>query len=204
MDAIEVREDETASVYLVLIPGAIVTGRVVEEGAGRPTSGATVDIDRLQITTTDVDGRFRFEDLPEAVDEIGATKAGYADTRGNRAEPDREDFRLVLETADHVRGTVVEKETGEPVRAFTVKVRFGTNPGREEKLGRLWSRNSTEGIRFGADDGQFAIRELTVGISYTLTVLVEDRMEGIAENVEAWSLLEEGKPVPRPGSASWP
>jgi RNA polymerase sigma factor (sigma-70 family) len=194
-------ETERGSIAIVLEPGHTVAG-TVEDPEGNPIARAWVYVilgmaaaGRTPSTYTDPEGRFRFEDLPENLEEIGATKPGFADSRNNPVEPDGEDLRLVLEKAGQVRGVVVEKGTDEPVRAFIVKVRHGANPGREGNLGRLWGRHSTEGIQFGSEDGRFAIRELTAGIFYTITVIAEGRAEGIAENVPAWPLSEEGAPV---------
>ena len=188
---------EREGLDLVLEPGHVVAG-TVEDAGGKPIAAARVTAWLWPYPTalTDRSGRFRFEDLSAQVREVWASKPGYLESRGNRAAADRTDVRLVLEEEGNVKGIVVDGSTGQPLDAFTVKVRQGKKPGeRGNTAGSLDSSLVQTGHDFSGADGRFTVHGLVPGAFYRLTVIGREHVEAVPDEVEAWPAFEARAPI---------
>ena len=142
-----------------LQPAHVLTGRVVDE-QGNPIAGASVFMDTWRGARTldtrlrtDADGRITWSDAP--ADEILADiyRQGYADNRrvAIRAGAKNE---VVLHGPTVVKGTVVDAQTGAPVREFRIVTGIGWN---DEQPIRWQQWSSLDGARWRGEDGKFEV-----------------------------------------------
>jgi hypothetical protein len=114
-----------------LEPGHFLSGVVVDE-ADQAVEGAQVTFqgeegEKDPSAITDPAGRFRLEDLPRSEGQITVSKAGYCRLGLQLGGQDDEalridkEVRLVLLEERQIRGTVVDKETGEPITTFSLE-----------------------------------------------------------------------------------
>lgn len=117
----------TGGVEIQLQRGAVAAG-VVTDPTGNPIQGARVlAVDtseglRKVNTSTDIAGRFRFEELGQYPVELIATHTGYSEVRIQEVPVNSENIEIVLESLGSIEGFVYE-EDGDPVKAFSVAPR---------------------------------------------------------------------------------
>lgn len=199
-------EENPAVVDFILRRAHWIAGVVVDP-EGKPVEGASVRIDSpdpqrqlayhgvvrasvppsLQeetgaavvtqdVTPTDSEGKFRFENIPETeVALLGGTREGEGFHFITAV--DRE-VRIVLESAGAVCGRVLDRETGEPIPAFTVAVaHHNTRPGNRGG----WPE------KFASEEGRFEFRSLPRSGTFSLQAMAEgyepEYREGIAAQV---------------------
>ncbi len=142
-------------IEFVLTPAHFLAGEVVDQ-TGEILSRVSVVLETTEPhagpyqnnrTKTQEDGRFRFDDLPAALEAIGVSKTGYLFQRVSPVEADREDIEVVLEEAGEIRGAVVDAVSGEPIRSFKVS-----------------------GLGFTTSDGAFILDGLRVGLTQHLSI----------------------------------
>ena len=180
--------------------GATIRGRVVDDG-GHPIEGARVVpqvknprpnwagfvyLDELQ-ATTDRDGRFTLEGMPEGV-QCDVVAESWSAVRQRVLSPSDESKNVVtLLGGGAIRGRVVDP-LGNPVKNFRIQVGMpkGTKPG--DPVGGYFAGYGGTGLSFTRDDGEFTISGLTAGNLHRLTVISERFGAGEADRVEAQSL----------------
>ncbi|HLU40334.1 MAG TPA: carboxypeptidase regulatory-like domain-containing protein, partial [Planctomycetota bacterium] len=119
--------DEEVLAPLVLQPGAMLTGVVVDR-AGRPIAKATVYATTAgqpaaqHHATTGDDGRFAIDYLRTAPTSVLARAQGYVSVRQRLDLAVQSDVTIVLEQGLVLRGTVRD-ESGRPITAFAVRAR---------------------------------------------------------------------------------
>jgi RNA polymerase sigma-70 factor (ECF subfamily) len=169
--------EEPARVDFTLAPGHWLAGEVVDE-EGRPVEGASIvamtTIYTLRNKTlypgnarearTDAKGRFSLRDLsgPTAALRVKGPRRGIVGGAdgdwGNNYHPRVEvDRRVKLEILrwGMIRGRVRDRETGEPVPIFGIKLRKGT--------GYYDYSRTDPGEFFNSPEGRFALRKLDQG-----------------------------------------
>jgi protocatechuate 3,4-dioxygenase beta subunit len=115
------------SVEFRLGPGASIRGRVVDVH-DRPLAGALVAVDEWRghrsldwSMVTDVDGRFRWDEAPNNSVRIAVGKPGnHADRRYCLMIPHRAERTIVMCEPLHIRGSVIDAETGRTITSFTI------------------------------------------------------------------------------------
>jgi protocatechuate 3,4-dioxygenase beta subunit len=140
-----------------------LSGLIVDE-AGKPVSDANVSIwviavgegqgqqglgipvaEKLLTRTTDISGRFTFANIPaEATADFIIKKSGKATINTYRSTgfayqkmnftPGQKDIKIVLPAEAGIEGTVVAKDTGEPISGVNLRLMQETNravPGRD-------------------------------------------------------------------------
>lgn len=141
-----------------------LAGRVVD-AAGNGIAGARVFVDswrgvRTLVTSfkTGPDGSFLWNCAPDDEVVVDVMKDGYADNRGVRLQAGQQNI-IKLIPPTKVRGTVVDEETGQPIRQFSI-IR-----GIDWKNGApiSWERRESNGSRRISEDGTF---ELTLTFPY--------------------------------------
>jgi Carboxypeptidase regulatory-like domain/von Willebrand factor type A domain len=121
---LEVRTDggET-SVAIELRGSTVLSGTVTSAFDQRPIEGAEVALEGTTITrTTDVEGRFRFEDVVAGTAKVSVAANGYRTAMETReTEPDQEaTLPVTLHGAATLTGKVVSAETGEPIQGAEI------------------------------------------------------------------------------------
>ncbi len=167
-------QERPAQVDFVLRPGHWLAGVVVDE-KGRPlgdirivmTAGVNNSLPNA-LQTTNAAGRFRAEDLPAGLIHL---QIGGRDILGQyRTVPVDKEARIVIEPTGAIRGRVLDRETGRPVEAFTI--RCGGN--------YLDASFQASGQVFSDPEGKFELTGLKQGDRYDL--LIESR--GYASHTE--------------------
>jgi hypothetical protein len=187
-------------VKVELKAGATIRGRVVDDsGSGikgvrvvprvnnpKPNWGGFVYLDELQ-GTTDRDGRFTLEGMPEGV-KCDVVAEGRSAVRGRMLSPSDESTNLMTLLGEGlIRGRVVDA-LGNPVRNFRVQVGIPKGAKSGEPVGGYFAGYSGTGLAFTRDDGEFTISGLTAGNLHLLTVIAEEWGAGEADRVEARSV----------------
>ena len=159
--------NEPAVVDFELDPGHWLEGTVVDE-EGKPVEGAAVNVmptlgalrnvtlypGNLRAASTDAEGRFRITELtgPRVALQLhGPRGGGWAHNMNETVEVDRE-VDLVLERWKAIRGRVRDADTGEPVMAFTVKLKKG--------VGYYDYKRCDPGESFHSAEGSFVLEKL--------------------------------------------
>jgi hypothetical protein len=160
-------------------PGtAVVRGRVVAADTGLPVRRAIVSLrsaredERGQSTTTDAEGRFAFEAVPEGRYRLGASKSRYVDTAVGARAPGRpgrafalargqklEDVTITLALAGVITGHVFD-DAGDPVSGATVMALQRKTPeGTPKPVPGVYGRSDdTGGYRiFGLRPGRYYV-----------------------------------------------
>ena len=187
--------NEPAVVDFELEPGHWLEGTVVDE-EGKPVEGAAVNVmptlgtlrnvtlypGNLRAASTDAEGRFRITELtgPRVALQLrGPRGGGWAHNMNETVEVDRE-VDLVLERWKAIRGRVRDADTGEPVAAFTVKLKKG--------VGYYDYKRCDPGESFHSPEGTFVLEKLdpdrftfSVEASGYISVLLDDVPSALPE-----------------------
>ena len=126
---------------------------------GSPFSPVEKGVNDKHRAKTDAEGGFRLEQLPGSSVALSLNPPGRRDGKYVRTEFDNievdQELRLTLLEAGTISGRVVDKETGEPVRAFKIEL-----SGDVKKSNRS----------FNSPEGRFALNGLLREVEYNLTV----------------------------------
>ncbi|WP_337177115.1 M56 family metallopeptidase [Paludisphaera sp.] len=189
--------DRPGRATIALEPGHRIRGRVVD-AEGRPLEGVRVahgdgfnPFGDGGTGTTDADGRFAFAELPPRCP-LEFSRAGYSDLRRDDLPldgPDVVEVRMV--PAGVILGRAVDG-SGQPLRAFRVRITHSPLRGRDEPSPGLWSTLVEPGQEFRSDDGRFRLGDLPVGAPLLVRVSALGHEDATAERVV----------VARPGEAS--
>ncbi len=109
-----------------LKPGQTVHGRVVDEN-GKPVKGVAVSVSRwrgkrsrLRLhTKSDAEGKFRLTDAPTDQVEYDFGKKGYMLVENYVMSPSSNEFLVTLKQPLRIAGSVVDAETGKPLKKFS-------------------------------------------------------------------------------------
>ncbi len=97
-------------------------GKPILGAASAPPAGG--DSGRFaESTTTDVQGRFRWEDAPPDAVWIDILGEGYLSQRNREIPPTENDSAITMIPIVRVKGTVVDSDTGRPIEAFSAGAR---------------------------------------------------------------------------------
>ena len=184
------------SLKVELKTGATIRGRVVDDAGApiegiriapqinnpKPNHGGFVYLDGLQ-ATTDRDGRFALEGMPEGVKGNFVGEGWNAERQHVFSPSDESKNVVVLRGAGAIRGRVVDP-AGRPVRNFRVQVNSPkvTKPG-DPAEGGFFAGYVGIGLTFTRDDGEFTISGLSAGSLVRLTVIADGYGEGEADRV---------------------
>jgi protocatechuate 3,4-dioxygenase beta subunit len=181
---------------------AIMAGRVTTSDTGLPIRRVQVHAllvggvaaARALTATTDVDGRWRLQNLPAGEYQINAAKAGYVNASYGQQSPQDPGKRVSLadgQTLDKIdlimpRGGVVAgritDEFGEPLANAQVQVqRYQYGPGGEKQL--MFAQSGVQGQIMTDDLGQFRAFGLMPG-EYVVSASIRSFNAGSA-NVDA-------------------
>ena len=118
-------------------PAGTLSGTVTDVNNGEPVEGATVQLmynDHFRETTTDADGKYRFDDVPEAWNpkKVLVTKELYRpESKDIDVEGDTiVDFQLMIEelpptpNGGTLTGVVTDSVTDEPIEGATVMLEY--------------------------------------------------------------------------------
>ncbi|HET6880896.1 MAG TPA: carboxypeptidase regulatory-like domain-containing protein [Pirellulales bacterium] len=161
--------DSPPFVNVTLRPGHSLRGRVLDE-SDRPLTEALVTPRSISYAGpnygdsihTDQEGRFAFDSLP-ADARLHVSAPGYPFSEPLELPLDGDEpVTITLDAPGVLRGRVIDAETGEPVRQFSV-LAGGVN------------------TTFNASDGKFVIRSLRRGKPVELTVLADGYERRFAE-----------------------
>ena len=147
-------KDSVTDVRLVLRPGAVLAGSVVDD-EGAPLTNATVTIWRVRDghveLAVDDQGRFRASNLVPGEYYVKAIADGFVEIwLVPVVRTGREDLVIRLRRGVPVEGTVVFAESGDPVEGAAVRARAYTR-GTSQNQGIYFETNSIETDR----DGRF-------------------------------------------------
>lgn len=173
----------------------VIRGRVVASDTGRPLRRARITInapelgtDGRRTTSTNVDGRFEFKDLPAARYRVSVTRGGYLPLDYGQRRPGEQGRPVhladaqVIEKIDFslprmglITGRITD-ETGEPIEGVSVyAMRLLYFEGRR-KLVPVGSITTTD------DVGEYRILRLPPGTYFVM-----------ASTKETWTVTENGK-----------
>jgi thiol-disulfide isomerase/thioredoxin/protocatechuate 3,4-dioxygenase beta subunit len=163
--------DATPAVEIELSPEAELTGQIVDEN-GQGVGGVWIQAWQWQPEPsfpldrqahTDQDGRFRLTQLPrQGWFQLNYEKTGFLQMQREEVQASSEPCTLRIARPTTLHGQVLDDETGEPIKSFTV-VR-GTKWSREADMvfdqGYDYRKEAIQ-----SDDGRF-----TVGLNHTVAM----------------------------------
>ncbi len=156
-----------------------IRGRVVVADTGQPARRATVRINAPEMrdnrtTTTDVDGRYEFANLPAGRYSINANKNGFLTLSYGQTKPtspprtltladkqDADNINLLLVRGGAIAGRVLD-DFGDPVSGATVMVLRSQFQSGQQRLIQLGFRGTTN------DLGEYRVFGLNPGAYYIL------------------------------------
>jgi len=119
-----------------LRPGRLLRGRVTDE-KGEPVAGAQIQPmgwgGKTQLAwrgRTDSDGRFEWDGAPAAAVALYCSREGYVGSYSQPSTGDAE-VRITLSKPFRLSGSVVDADTGEPVRSFKLRRGYSWLSDRE-------------------------------------------------------------------------
>lgn len=166
-EVVEVRAGRsTDDVDRTLIPGGVVTGKVLEEGTREPIAGAAVEGEGMRLAITDDDGSFQLAGVRRGLRSVSASAPGFTSKRALAEVTAGELPFVVLELAP---GGVIEglvtNVAGQPAAGATVWTTVNPTAARTEADPE--GRYRLEGVPleardiavFAALDGQLETQE---------------------------------------------
>ncbi|MEM9798804.1 MAG: carboxypeptidase-like regulatory domain-containing protein [Planctomycetota bacterium] len=172
---------------LTLVPAAPITGVVVDELGGRLAgasieairTGSAVFAQRRDVRRSDGRGRFAFESLAPGTYRISVTRPGHRPKNLSRVDAGAGPLELVLERSAVIEGTVVDRQTGRPVVADSLRIWWARprRDGAERPALQLYQEPIDVSIR---QDGSF-----TIGVERAGTMRVEAQARGFAPTLSS-------------------
>jgi beta-lactamase regulating signal transducer with metallopeptidase domain len=176
--------------------GTTLRGRVIDEN-GEPVVQAFTGLDGRRSVVTDALGRFVIEDAPPTGQYWFAHWGFFTITKTLLTAGDTE-YVITLRRTIRVRGQVLDAESHEPIKAFSVVP--GVVPGSRPETRWLWteSQSATEGaFDFKLPGSNFlsapACRLMVEADGYTPALTKELTFENGEQTVEM--LLRKGEPI---------
>ncbi|MEO8430066.1 MAG: carboxypeptidase regulatory-like domain-containing protein [Acidobacteriota bacterium] len=175
---------------ITLSPGVAITG-FVRDTKGQPIPGAQIfgisiaEGGRPQITTADLEGRFRVDGLAaEKQLLLNVSADGYASTQKNATAP-AEDVAVVLKSAGTLRGRVEDGDSKRPVTDFTISLAAPRGPmgGFRVATGGGGRAGGNSNRSFQAEDGSFELPDVPPG-KWTVTAAAAGYRNGETSGVE--------------------
>ena len=127
-------------VDLTLPPAHSLRGRIVDL-QGQPIARANLHAHWspiLQQLTTDSDGRFEWKEAPRSGVQVDIYAAGFAGKTDMALQSDV-DHEIVLIRPTVVRGSVIDRETGQPVSQYSLALAAAWKPGNPFIWQRGWN-----------------------------------------------------------------
>ncbi|HEY4592875.1 MAG TPA: carboxypeptidase regulatory-like domain-containing protein, partial [Thermoanaerobaculia bacterium] len=179
------KPEEIGPAVIALKPAVPASGKVVEDGTGRPVPGALVwpDQDLGAVTRAGKDGSFQLAHVEPEVG-IHATAPGYFTDPG-RAGGRVVTFHLLPRLA---AGGIVVDEAGQPV----VGARLKASPKEGPRAYRSAAAWGSGGFARSAASGRFRLAGLTAGVIYELRA----EREGFAPSRVELPARQAGAPAP--------
>lgn len=177
---------EVDGIVIELGPPHVIAGKVVDS-AGSPLEGVWVSAElRPQFfldgnRQTGEDGSFRLEDLPAHPVKLSLYSSnGFLRLDLPQAQVDREDYVFVLQRAAGLSGRVIDRDTGQPVRRFTIRFIEPTlQPGERRGWGysAKWAR---QGQQFDDPQGTWRTerQDLEPGTVFGIEAIAEGYAPG--------------------------
>ena len=186
--------DQPAEVKVALSPGHRINGRVLDD-KNQPLAGARVlahhgaDFGRVEPPddqTTDSEGRFAFDSLP-LKSSFNFSKRGYPQISKGPLPLDGETtVDVVLNPAGHIGGRVLDSATDAPVRSFNVRATFSRRRRDGDPSGGGYRSDLFDpGKAFVTTDGQFQIKDLSMGFPFQVIISAPGFEETVTERVVA-------------------
>ncbi len=196
---INVGEDDDVSQDLVLEVASAMGGTItstdgtpIEEAVVKVYSIANRDTRTQTQTSTEADGTFLVNDIPDGEYSLRVEADGYKDEPWTRASSGEMNLSIQLSPKPKIRGRVVDAQTGKPLTTFIVNLRQGvTNSDMSTKVqGTTKSISDADG-RFELDaplPGDYSVEAVASGYapSFSEDFRIEDGQElpGITVNVD--------------------
>ncbi len=182
-------------IAVTLEPGETARGRVLDE-AGAPLEGVSVvpvvtfADPRVGLSawleersaTTDAQGRFSLEGLPESEVRFDFRGDGLAALHYQQLNLGGVENEVAMQSGGMIRGRVVDRD-GKPVRNFRILVNFPHERQPGEKFGGYFAGYCGIGITFTSDDGVFVITELKADRLHRVSAVADGYAEGDVDRV---------------------
>lgn len=178
---------------VTLEPGHRVHGRVVNE-EGEALAGVEIyygfsphfsDSDYGGTARTDSEGRFELDSLSTAPP-IRFRKGGYSEIHDENLLLDGEEEVVVtMRSAGALRGRVVDDQTSQPVKSFTVSVTFSPDRQPGDPSGGLGGARVFGGETFSTKDGMFRLGDFIHGMPLQVTVKADGYDPAVVRRVVA-------------------
>ncbi len=171
-------------VEIELDPGHTLSGQVVDQ-SGQPIASAHLHMQHRGMAidrrgSTDENGRFSIEALPDEALQVRCYRRGFVDATVRQLQVDRE-LKITMQPIGKIAGIVVDKRTGAPIEAFTIRfVQPDLRPGEHRGGGydATWAR---EGFSFSSAEGTWDTGDETLAQGFLIGI--EACAEGYAPGV---------------------
>ena len=196
-----VAKGETA-VEVKLEHGPMVAG-VVQTSSGRPLPGVQV-VPVMQSpdhtlcnpfwlkergTTTDAQGRFEIQELPNGLVRFDFMKIGSSELRNQALNLGSRDNVVKMYSTGAVRGIVVDPQ-GKPVRNFRIQIQIPRQRTPDTPCGGFDAGYESLGVSFSSDDGAFVVSGLTVDTFVRVVAIAPGYGQAVEDSHKAVPLNE--------------
>ncbi len=186
----------------------LLCGLIVDSD-DNPVLGARVRVDEWQDERTlawemetGEDGRFRWENAPADAVQLRISTRDFRDVYGYEAIPGKEEHVITLKRPSVITGTVLDAETGEPIRDFQtiqgIKLPSGTYWMNRFRNRPPNGRNRSPNDRSGPPNGRYGSQNNTYGFFEIIdrsTVMYGQQAESRVLRIDARGYQSEISPV---------
>ncbi|UCE47440.1 MAG: carboxypeptidase regulatory-like domain-containing protein, partial [Phycisphaerales bacterium] len=172
-----------------LEPGRTIEGKVTDQ-AGKPIEGAGISAEEWRkhrrrlhlVAKTDTEGNFKVTDAPadEVTFDIG--KEGYMMLEKYPMKSGKEKYNITLRPTLKVRGTVLDAQTGLPIKKFTVTNGFDHEDGRAPQ----WDKHSVRSFT----DGQYEMEYRQEIFTYRIRIDAEGYQSALSGRIRPEEISE--------------